>query len=394
MPILPLYFQDLNFRERPIPWVWQGGHFGKRWVAFGMPRFRPSIYLSCFYLYRRDPKTGKRVGPCGTGTLVAWKSKVPGAVPHAYAFTSQHAIPKGASIIRLNTLRSGLPLQVRWLDYELDEWKFIPGGDDIAAIDVTDDIEENDFVRASRAEEDFVTQKFIRDAGLTIGEDGFMVGLFSENPGTKFNLPAVRFGNLSQLANFTHHIKQGHGIKRPSHVFDMHSRPGFSGSPVFIYRTPGNDLDAIEPDGTYTLDPSKPYSAFIKLLGIHSGQFLEKVKVEKAKVKVGKAEAIGRKKPITEGDIIQIQSSMTIIVPAWAITELLNLPVFQERREMREGEQAKAGGPQIQPETASGERVETGIAESYADTHADNPRHKEDFTALLNEAAKKRLPSD
>jgi hypothetical protein len=183
---------------------------------------------------------------------------------------------------------------------------------------------------------------FINDAGLSLGEDGFMLGLFTGQPGLYFNLPSARFGNLSQLANFAHPIEQGHGITRPSHIFDMHSRPGFSGSPVFIFRTPLSDLTNIQEDGTYVLDlgdfTSTKHDAFVKLLGIHSGQFIENAETKKAEA--------GR--PITEGDKLRLQSSMTIIVPAWAINELLDVPALKEQREMRE----KKFEPKVIPEWA------------------------------------------
>lgn len=297
-----------------------------------MPRFRPEILLTAFYLYRRDKSTGELRGPCGTGVFVARASGILDH-PHVYAVTAHHvAVSGGASIIRLNsrdpTAPIGARLNARFLHYEPYEWQFIPGGDDIAAVDLTGKIgDQYDFVRAAD-EKDFVTIEFMNNVKLGAGDDGFMLGLFSSNPGVKYNLPAVRFGNISQLADAIHPIKQGNDIARPSHVFDMHSRPGYSGSPVFVYRTPGNDMMAIDEHGDFHIDHNASDNAFIKLLGIHSGQFLERMVTEKA-------EAHGPE-PIVEGDKLVVQSSMTIVVPAWNISKLLDLQVFADLREMRE----------------------------------------------------------
>ncbi len=58
-----------------------------------------------------------------------------------------------------------------------------------------------------------------------------------------------------------------HGVIRESYCVDMHSRSGFSGSPVFVYRTPGGDFSE---KGVINL------SRFMMFLGIHWGQFPEK----------------------------------------------------------------------------------------------------------------------
>jgi hypothetical protein len=291
-----------------------------------MPRFHPQLTTTVFYLYGRNQK-GELDGPWGTGVFVLKKARVQGEPNHVYAVTAYHvAVTSGASSIRINALDGAQSLKPEFIEKDPAEWHFLPGGDDIAAIDVTDEFDgPHSWIRGV-PETDFVTPAFIEDASISLGEDGFMLGLFTGQPGEKFNLPAARFGNLSLLANFPHPIEQGHGIARPSHIFDMHSRPGFSGSPVFVYRTPFTDLSDITEDGILQMNPNQPHLAFVKLLGIHSGQFVERIEARKTEVGV----------PIVEGDKLRLQSSMTIIVPAWSIGELLDSPALKEQREMRE----------------------------------------------------------
>lgn len=380
MGILPLTFHDLDFRHRFAPCRSRDGTASEKWVPSGMPRFRPAVTMTTFYLYRTNERTGELEGPCGTGICVTVPSNVPGK-PHAYGVTAHHVIAGGAASIRFNRLyQTQIGNAVRRtvgtkiIEIEPHEWQFIPGGDDLAAIDITGHVGHEEDLLRSVPESDIADLDFIERVSLTLGEDVFMVGLFTGNPGKQFNHVAARFGNLSQLSNVAHPIKQGNGIVRPSHVIDMHSRPGFSGSPVFVYRTPGNDLTAIDRDGNFHVDYNAKNNAFVKLLGIHSGQFKERMDAEKA-------EGIGTREPIMDGDKLSVQSSMTIVIPAWSIRDLLNLPYFAELRSARERKARANGEPKIQPEA------------SEVVSPTDNPSHKEDFMSLLNAAAKGNKPA-
>jgi hypothetical protein len=124
------------------------------------------------------------------------------------------------------------------LEYEPHEWQFLAGKDDIAAIDVTDKVNPDDHYVRAVDEGDFVTREFITEAELAAGEDAFMLGMFTGNPGEPYNNPALRFGNISQSASIHHPVEQGNNVKRSSHIFDMHSRLVFSGSPVSAYINP------------------------------------------------------------------------------------------------------------------------------------------------------------
>jgi hypothetical protein len=175
---------------------------------------------------------------------------------------------------------------------------------------------------------------------IGIGEDGFMLGLFMEYPGAARNAVAARFGNVSMLARDDLPIESEFRT-RPCHLFDMRSRPGFSGSPVFVYRTPTADLRNLHRP-TFNINRNSRGSldarenTFIRLLGIHIGQFHDRVKVRKVK------------SPKSEPDeIFTIPNSMAIVVPAWSILALLDHNVFVEQREAREAEDAEIGAPTV-----------------------------------------------
>jgi hypothetical protein len=85
----------------------------------------------------------------------------------------------------------------------------------------------------------FANERDVAAEGIGPGEDVFMVGRFMDHDGGAINQPAVRFGNISTMpAN----IKQPNGVIRPCYCIDLHSRAGFSGSPVYAFRTFGQDL--------------------------------------------------------------------------------------------------------------------------------------------------------
>jgi len=184
-----------------------------------------------------------------------------------------------------------------------------------------------------------------------MGEDGFMMGLFgrvAENQGR--NVVAARFGNLSIVAQDDVPLRD-YG-ERPAHVFDMHSRPGFSGSPVFVYRTPDGDFskftqraapfpsslaimgirsieDVWQAAAEYVEERRHLPQSMLLLLGIHVAQYRDVVQIEDATpAEVARA--------VREGDKLYIPSSMTIVAPAWAILDLVDRPRLTMQRVERE----------------------------------------------------------
>ena len=318
-----------------------------------------------------------------------------------YAVTCWHvAVDHGASILRLNT-KDG---QHRFIELDPIEWQFIPGSDDLCAADVTERLKHTDeisFVPPNL----MVTKDFIRIEQIEIGEDGFMLGLFSEQPGIRQNMVAARFGNISLLASEDAPIEQPNEQKRPSHIFDMRSRPGFSGSPVFIYRTPDGDLRnatlrgedktrkrnirrSLDYVGRGTEiqfndvedDWETKSNTFLMLLGIHAGQYPERVEARKETRTRAEVDDIVR-----DRDKLKIPSSMAVIVPAWEVVNLLNLPIFKVQRNKR--------GEQRQRELDQKNTPEPEANETASPTSDANPNHLKDFTRLVDVAARKK-PKD
>jgi hypothetical protein len=152
-----------------------------------------------------------------------------------------------------------------------------------------------------------------RRLSLGVGDNIFMLGRFVDHDGGAINRPAARFGNISVMPA---PIEQPNKVRADAFCLDMHSRTGFSGSPVFVYRTIGDDLDeAAGNNGRPSMQ------SFLKFLGIHFGQFPEFLDV-----------IDGSSKRIK----VRGASGMTCVLPAWNIREVLNLPKLRDRRDREE----------------------------------------------------------
>jgi hypothetical protein len=380
-----------------------------------MPRLNPSFIRSTIFLYEKGPDGELLPEPCGSGVIVGIFDRATPAVFHFYAVTAAHVALTGGSVVMLNTRDR----KRRPMEFDPAEWTANREKEDLAVVDITDRIKvAKDGDEISYVPLDlFATQDFLNYVEFDVGEDGFMLGLFSGQPGIDRNAVAARFGNVSLLADKTSPIERPNTIiggdskfSSPCHVFDMHSRPGFSGSPVFVYRTPDGDLRDMSRKETRravrlpVMDSGRgrlrgatqsvemvevdyDNNRFLRLFGIHVAQFYDEVEV--TKVNAG-AEKKGKGAgPIKDGDAIRFPGSMSIIVPAWEILKLLECPDLKKQREDRK--ERKRRDDLNDPKRGAvvlESRTETKVA-----LEPDNPSHKEDFTSLLNAAAKSHKTS-
>jgi hypothetical protein len=142
-----------------------------------------------------------------------------------------------------------------------------------------------------------------------------------------------------------------------SYCVDMHSRSGYSGSPVFVYRTPAGDLELTAKNATSAHSLHSLGAAFLGLLGIHWGQFPESWPIEGRRAVAG--EAAQRGPLVLEGQSVKGVSGMTCVLPAAHIVEVLNMPVLRNARTQRDQELAeylrKHGGLPPDAESANPE---------------------------------------
>jgi hypothetical protein len=293
------------------------------------------IRNAAFYLYpsKEDALKGTNFG--GTGFAVAVPSRLHAKYgrAHIYAVSNWHVAVQGSPVIRLNT-PTGEP---DIIDAEPHDW-FFDGVHDIAVLPINLDPDKH--VTTTLHSRMLLQEADTKAAQIGPGDDVFMVGRFIDHDGGEKNRPALRFGNISIDPT---PIMQENGVKAPAYCVDLHSRTGFSGSPVFVYRTPGSDLDPPPPRRTQNLGLTLPpeESVFFMLLGIHFAQFPELWEVTSTGKLKHEASESGRGKRqteplLTDGKYIKGLSGMTCVLPAWSIRKVLKMPTLKESRDRNE----------------------------------------------------------
>ena len=200
-----------------------------------------------------------------------------------------------------------------------------------------------------------LTEQQEREQDINAAEDVFMVGRFVDYDGAETSTPSFRFGNISILDA---KIEQETGFRGRSVVVDMHSRTGYSGSPVFVYRTAGSRF--IDPGlfvgGGHTL----------AILGIHWGQFPERWEI-KDKSSNSTKSAAEQASLIKDGKYVDGLSGMTCVVPAAAIIKLLDHPELKAMRD--QNEQMIAPQMALKPDMPKPEAENKGAASAPTDNN-------------------------
>jgi hypothetical protein len=320
--LFPLDFRGVPFKRKPMRVYSSGGTSYFRWVPVGMPQLGKYKWIldMVFFLYptEGDALAGTKYG--GTGVLVAVPfSRWPDEYFHVHGVTNWHvAVRDGASVVRVNRRTEDIP---DTFAFDPHEWVFRPNYHDVAIspplrldreIHKAEAASLNSLVR----EEDEIKED------LNAAEDVFMIGRCVDYVGAETNIPACRFGNIS-IMNAA--IRQPNGFSDRSIVVDMHSRTGFSDSPVFVYRNPGSTFAPM-------LDLVLSWH-YMKLIGIHWGQFPENWPL---KDKLVSPLAASQASLVTDGKYVEGLSGMSCVVPAAAIIDLLNSPELVAMRESDE----------------------------------------------------------
>jgi hypothetical protein len=306
-----------------------GGSPFPRSIPVGMPRIPDNLLDNVFYLYRsgEEAQAGERSG--GTGFIVSMRSRIfPQYGGCCYAVTNWHvACRDGYSVIRLNTVGGGSDI----FSFEPHEWTFDPRFD-IAVCEISFDFEKHRLTVIG--DDQFITQELIEKYRVGLGDDVFMIGRFIDHDGGQTNRPTARFGNISLMPS---PIIQPNGVEADSYCVDLHSRSGYSGSPVFAYRTVSGDLAlAARQASAHPVTSLGP--AFLGFLGIHWGQFPERWRIESGRTLVDESETGIL---VSEGQYVRGVSGMTCVLPASSILDVLNMPRLAEDRKRADLEWAR-----------------------------------------------------
>jgi len=294
--------QVTSFSTRGMPYA--------RWVDVGMPAISPAMLVTVVYLYPdvKSALEGDQFG--GSGFVVGVASKTRPHCQYLYFVTNYHVAVKPRSgkpspIVRLNTKDGGVDA----IQFDQTEWMFFPGLGDVAAVParINHDVHSVNFFSIDCA----LTKEETDSNSIGVGDDVFMIGRFIDHDGGQTNSPAVRFGNISVAPSYIPDMPNS-GIGSRYFCLDMHSRSGFSGSPIVVYRTPGSDVRGAFNTTSMNLPPP-----LWRLLGIQCAQFPEDMKLKVLK---------------GSGDVVVGYSGMNCALPIWSVIELLNCDKFANDR--------------------------------------------------------------
>ena len=294
-------------------------------IYYDMPRIPPKATNCVVFFYQTQEDADAGLHPVGTGFLISMPTAHP-ARSFIYLVTNRHVAVRNRSEIFYRLEKRDVGQETRYT--ESSQWHHLQKYD-IAVIGVPGLNTEEHAVGFVPVEG--LLTEYQRDREkIGIGDDVFMIGMFSPHQTGGRRPPAARFGHIS--ANPAP-IRQGNGVVADSYSVDMNSRPGFSGSPVFVYRTPGYDLEEQpKPLGPETKILTGGVN-FFGLLGIHWGQFPYLWQVSESGELVREDASADPDSLIAGERFIKGLSGMTCVLPAWAIIEVLNMDALRVQRE-------------------------------------------------------------
>jgi hypothetical protein len=158
-----------------------------------------------------------------------------------------------------------------------------------------------------------VTKEWSGELSVGPGDDVFMIGRYSGHEGRMRNLPTVRFGHISMMPHEPIETDSG---PAEAYLVEVHSIPGYSGSPVLLNLASPLGLREMEPS-KFPLRSGMAIGAPYWLLGINFVYF------------TGSAE-----KRQLDGSVLTLplNTGMAGVVPAWKILEVLNYQKLRRQR--------------------------------------------------------------
>lgn len=275
-----------------------------------MPRIKDLVLDCSIYIYKNkeDAENGSQSG--GSGFICGVPCPIHDKGVYIYAVTNNHVINNiratgsDSSFIRVNT-RDG---QTEIVEISLEAWIAHNDSDDIAACKF--DVSGKNVKLSYIVPKDFITEKIITEKHIGIGDEVFLIGRFYGHEGRQTNIPTARFGNLAMMPKEP--VRHETGLLQESFLVEIRTVSGYSGSPVFLYIPPMNFRHVGGDE--YGNPAPQTY-----LLGVHWGHLHEKARVTNKD---------GKWMPVDESKedkwLVNLNSGMGMVVPAWKLQELLN----------------------------------------------------------------------
>jgi hypothetical protein len=167
----------------------------------------------------------------GSGFLVSMPVEGHEGWSWLYAITNRHVLDAGYRFIRLNNKTGGVDV----VETSRDDWRDHPDRFDVSAYSLN--FEGKAVDQSAIPISEFITRDIIEDWDICPGDEAFLVGRLITPWGQQRNIPAVRFGNISMMAN-PDELAIGYGeVAMEVFYVECRSLSGFSGSPVFCSTT-------------------------------------------------------------------------------------------------------------------------------------------------------------
>ena len=216
---------------------------------------------------------------------------------------------------------------------------------------------------------------------VDIGDEVVTVGLYSTHYGEQKNLPVVRVGNISLMPGEPVFSNRGFVT---AYLVEIKSNAGLSGSPVYVNIPP-----AITKDGRHFF-LEKPFAV---PLGILIGYHIVVSKQDQIPVPVRQDEPIDEDDEDDRDSADQRNTGFAIVVPWERLLEMAESQVLLGALESAFDQRAKASARSagLSIPVSSAGSAETRVEPIVSD---ENPQHREDFTSLLNAAAKTKPQGD
>lgn len=281
-----------------------------------MPRIDDRYAKSIVYLYPtlEDAQEGKTTGATGFLVSIPFEHKVNGQMRHNLGFivTNDHVVSKGIEAVRLNRHdRTSDALAIK-----KDSWNSHPDGDDLAiAIALVDaNIYDHSYIPSDL----FITQDFIDQHDVGMGDEVFVIGRFRYHEGRKQNLPSAQFGYISQMPNEPVQVQReiDYTSMQDAFLVEMRSIGGYSGSPAFLYLPPFTHR--------MTKDrKSLNGNSYLRLLGVNFGHLpTNDLIVDKSGLRVNDW-------------YTKSNSAMTGVIPAWKLNDILSDELLRAEKEFK-----------------------------------------------------------
>jgi hypothetical protein len=341
----------------PSKYYWGRKGAGSDLLAGGssMPRISDWMLDAVAFLYRSEEEARRRAKIGGCAFIVSRKipdsERVTGgrALYIPYLVSNRHVVfGGGASVVSINRRDGGAP---DIFPLEPTDWVEHPRGDDVAVTCIYGLADSAVHKTSHISADTLLIPEAITHLQIGVGDEVFMAGRFINHQGRETNRPAARFGSISMGLEKIWVAADNRW--QDSFAVEMRSRTGFSGAPVAVYRTRATVISRDIP-------PEK--QEFWGLLGVNWGYILDE-----------------------DGENTWLNG----VVPAWKILETLGSPPLKDRQKKFEEDfhrRFAKGDKGAQQAFAT----EPDSAAPVAPAKDANPQHREDFTALVGEAARKR----